>query len=689
MATRIPQYQRRVAPEVAAAPRVSQASVDASGLARGLSSLANDLNQIHQREVQEANETYAISVNSGATEWKNNRLYNPENGAMSQKGESAIGLTDRVMSDWNAYSQSVIEKARTPSQKKIATHNMSIMGSQIQGQLSPYELQEIKVYKDGVSAGGVVTAQNDAALNFNTPGAIDQARMKIEGILGLQGERNGWSPELLSANRQTAVSRMHSGVVSQIASTDPLKAQQYMLANAESISPSDHLKLANAIRPLVDRQIGIQVGKQAVSQASQAASDLFSSMIKAESSGQQFDANGAPLTSSKGAVGIAQVMPDTGPEAAKAAGLPWDEERFRTDANYNHALGEAYFGKLLQSFGGSKALAVAAYNAGPGKVQEWLTQIGDPRTGEISESEFVENIPFKETKDYIQKVLNAAQTETQPTFGSIAQEIDARDDLTAEQKRIAIADARDRFTWQQEQVKQVHEQNQTRAWDFLLAGSKWQDLDPSLWASLSAKDRKQLMTFKPNQPTDPEVYTRARDLIVSGHEVNLLDMRDKFSNEDFTRLTDLQIKRLASGPSATASIATSTAMFNDALRNAGMKSNPKPGSNDAKRLAEARRYVDDQIRGLEEEQGKKATRDQVQQIIDHAFIQGQVQGSGVFGLFTNKRRTFERQPGENVLITDIKQIPLGELDEIKAALGRAKQEVTDKAILNLFNEANQ
>lgn len=507
------------------------------------------------------------------------------------------------------------------------------------------------------------------------------------GIDGWDVEMRAFEQSAYSAN---ALARIHN------AGNDPQQLEQVRrdLANWDggpyvSLTLKSRESLAKTLNPLLDRSIGVTAGQQAIQQAAGGRGQLFSAMVQAESGGRQLDDAGAPITSSRGAVGIAQVMPSTGPEAARAAGLPWDEKRFKTDANYNRSLGEAYFGKLLQSFDGSEALAVAAYNAGPGKVQEWVKQIGDPRKGEISEADFIESIPFKETKDYAQKVLNTAQREAQPTFGPIAQAIDQRTDLSTEQKRIAIADARDRFSWQQDQAKQEHIQNQGQAWDFMLKGNKWQDLDPDLWAKLPAKDRKQLMAYKQNQQTDPEVYTHARDLIAQGKEVNLLDMRDKLSNEDFIRLTDLQIKRLTGGPAATASISTSTALFNDALRNAGMPSSPKPGSAVAKQVATARRYVDDQIRGLEAQQNKKATHEQVQQIVDHAFIEGTVEGSGLFGFFTDKQRAFERKPGDNVRVTDIKQIPADEHEQITAALKRHGRTASDADILNLFNEANQ
>jgi soluble lytic murein transglycosylase-like protein len=79
---------------------------------------------------------------------------------------------------------------------------------------------------------------------------------------------------------------------------------------------------------------------------------LWKAQLGQESGGKQFGKDGKPLTSSAGAVGIAQVMPGTGPEAAKLAGLPWDVRRYHQDAGYNEALGKAYMAKQLQTFGG-------------------------------------------------------------------------------------------------------------------------------------------------------------------------------------------------------------------------------------------------------------------------------------------------------------------------------------------------
>ena len=126
--------------------------------------------------------------------------------------------------------------------------------------------------------------------------------------------------------------------------------------------------------------------------------DTFSRMINVESRGQQFDRSGRPLTSRAGAIGIAQVMPGTAPEAARLAGLPFDENRYRNDPEYNFALGKAYYEKQLADFGDER-LAAAAYNAGPGAVRRALQKGG--RDGWVS------HVP-RETQKYLQDVFGGA-----------------------------------------------------------------------------------------------------------------------------------------------------------------------------------------------------------------------------------------------------------------------------------------
>lgn len=133
---------------------------------------------------------------------------------------------------------------------------------------------------------------------------------------------------------------------------------------------------------------------------------------------------GAFRTSPKGAVGPGQVMPGTAPEAARMAGVPFDERRYRSDPEYNNLLGEAYYNAQLQSFG-DPILAAAAYNAGPGRVQRAM------RRAERSGGSWSQYLP-DETKKYIQnfsaRVAGGGQTSsasappiTPPTMEQVPQ----------------------------------------------------------------------------------------------------------------------------------------------------------------------------------------------------------------------------------------------------------------------------
>lgn len=145
------------------------------------------------------------------------------------------------------------------------------------------------------------------------------------------------------------------------------------------------------------------VGSAGSQGAAPSQDKVFDALIGQESGGKQFDKNGAPLASKAGAIGIAQVMPRTAPEAAKLAGVEYDEMRYRTDPEYNKSLGRAYYNKQLQDFDGDTARALAAYNAGPGRVRTALATAEKNGTPEA----WMQYLP-PETQQYVPSVLRRA-----------------------------------------------------------------------------------------------------------------------------------------------------------------------------------------------------------------------------------------------------------------------------------------
>jgi soluble lytic murein transglycosylase len=109
-----------------------------------------------------------------------------------------------------------------------------------------------------------------------------------------------------------------------------------------------------------------------------------------------------------GARGLMQLMPGTAREQAGQMGLAHDLGALMTDPAYNIRLGDGYFGRMMDYYGGSYPLAVGAYNAGPGNVNRWLRANGDPRTSGMDWVEWIERVPIYETRNYIQRVLENA-----------------------------------------------------------------------------------------------------------------------------------------------------------------------------------------------------------------------------------------------------------------------------------------
>ncbi|KUO50926.1 MAG: lytic transglycosylase [Sphingomonadales bacterium BRH_c3] len=110
-----------------------------------------------------------------------------------------------------------------------------------------------------------------------------------------------------------------------------------------------------------------------------------------------------------GARGMMQLMPGTAREQAGKMGMNYMSADLTGDTQYNIRLGDAYFRRMLDYYGGAYPLAIGAYNAGPGRVNQWLRMNGDPRTGEIDYVTWIEKIPANfETRYYIMRVLGNA-----------------------------------------------------------------------------------------------------------------------------------------------------------------------------------------------------------------------------------------------------------------------------------------
>lgn len=150
------------------------------------------------------------------------------------------------------------------------------------------------------------------------------------------------------------------------------------------------------VDPLAFPTFGIPAYKEL---ANSAPAPIVYSVARQESA---FTAN---AVSGAGAKGLMQMIASTAKRTAAKAGLPFNVGRLLHDASFNAQLGAAHLGALIAEHNGSLILTFAAYNAGGGRVQDWIQAYGDPRKPGVDPVDWVERIPFTETRNYVQRVM--------------------------------------------------------------------------------------------------------------------------------------------------------------------------------------------------------------------------------------------------------------------------------------------
>lgn len=108
-----------------------------------------------------------------------------------------------------------------------------------------------------------------------------------------------------------------------------------------------------------------------------------------------------------GALGLMQVMPATAEEVAGDLGLPYSKPRLTSDWEYNATIGAAYLVYLTEEFGPTPVMIAAGYNAGPSRPKRWIDERGDPRLLEMDVVDWIEHIPFRETRNYVMRVTES------------------------------------------------------------------------------------------------------------------------------------------------------------------------------------------------------------------------------------------------------------------------------------------
>ncbi|TVQ54701.1 MAG: lytic transglycosylase domain-containing protein [Rhodobacteraceae bacterium] len=198
---------------------------------------------------------------------------------------------------------------------------------------------------------------------------------------------------------------------------EPAMTRQFLVALSAAQTRREDIAAVGALALALDRpDAAVAVGKAAAQRGeiimdiyfpvtSMAAADGPVEPAFAKSIARQESEFNSDAVSRAGARGVMQLMPATAQAVARDLGLAFDNARLTADPVYNARLGKAYLARRMAQYGGARILAAAAYNAGAGRVDEWLGRFGDPRSPNVDALDWIETIPFTETRNYVQRVM--------------------------------------------------------------------------------------------------------------------------------------------------------------------------------------------------------------------------------------------------------------------------------------------
>jgi soluble lytic murein transglycosylase len=182
-------------------------------------------------------------------------------------------------------------------------------------------------------------------------------------------------------------------------------------------TPEDEAQLIDLARNYGEMDVSMKAGRVAAqrgfilpgraypvrSAPDEGAEPAFVLAITRQESG--FDPN---VRNPSGATGMMQLMPTTAKILARKVGVSFSPGQLY-EADYNMRLGSRYLGQLVNQFSGSYVMAAAGYNAGPGRPASWTSFCGDPRGGQTDPVDFIECMPFSETRNYVMRVMENTQ----------------------------------------------------------------------------------------------------------------------------------------------------------------------------------------------------------------------------------------------------------------------------------------
>lgn len=622
--------------------------------------------------------------------------YDPQEGYENLKGYDAlerpegIPLTDEYGGKLQERLSNISNTLGNDQQRAIFSEQSRDLIAGFREGTMTYEGKEFQEYSKSVRRGTIANRTQEIALNYRNPRVIQDAILSIEASAADLARQEGLAATEQTSEARKAISKGHMVVIeTAIQKEDSVYADDYFKKNARTMEPDDILRINTVLGEQLDTRIATETVDKTLreEQRNFITPDVdraFNIALGTESGEQQFGGPGSvagpdePTESPAGAIGIAQVMPGTGPEAAQLAGLEWDENRWRNDAEYNRAIGQAYFEKQLRDFDGSLAKAYAAYNAGPGATRKAIKKAG---VG----GNWLELLPA-ETQNYVDKNVTAFNggrgKAKRPTITEFKDKV--REQVGTDSPRrlkLALAEAETRYDDMIEGIEQEEDRAVADAMQAVLDnGGDYSSLDTLMRSSIPPDQVGKVIDFakkiaKGDDTTNLVLYnqfTENPEMLASLTDDKFLKLRAEFNEADFKHFTKIRADILnGDQPEAQNPGNLNTSAINASVNNRFLELGITT-KDDPEQVGAIRKFVNQAIILSQTSSGKKMNDAEVEQFIDKLF---------------SERGTYDKMFGNEegpVLNTSFSDIPTPTRKEIQASFKKQGIDPTDQEVLEAY-----
>lgn len=523
-----------------------------------------------QREIQAKRETLDL-------------LYGKDGqpGLYSRKGRDALGLEGDYQKKFLEIRNRALEGITNPVAQEHLTKAMDSLDLSNLNNVKSQEQTQRLSYTTELAASSAALAQQRVTLEWNNEQTFQKSLAETEASAANVGKLKGLSADGITEGILKERSTLYrTRLTAMLSQDDPTVVMQANKIYKDAVARGDiHFsdvidmdKAFNTVMPKAKAYDEFRKFQGGNTLATMQADEIFPALINVESGGQHYAKDGGVLTSSAGAKGIAQLMPDTAKEMAKEMGI--DPSTWMMP-EVNAVLGKAYLQKMQNKFG-DNTLAVLSYNWGPGNVEDHIKEVGDPRKGEVSYDYFLATVPSDEARQYVPKVMASAGLTSGRLDLVRADRLATGMDADVGKEFLTLVNQQNGFIDAQEKEQQKSAMDEVFAFLQSAKGNSWANMPNTIRTkAVNAGLDEQIQIY--SGQTAPEMANFLYSLepkALKDFDLDTPSVRFALSPEDYNRWKEKQVK--LDNPAMLATEEARNKMVNRAFEKRGINMvNPK------------------------------------------------------------------------------------------------------------------